>query len=153
MAIPKTMHGARAKLAINNKPIGIFTSVSYGVSYDVQPVYILGRVTAAEIVVTGQEVVTVTCEGLRVYSNGPYADLSVPQVQELLLDGVGVTLTLLDRSNGDKAILTVHNAVPVQWSSSVAARGLQSLSVTFQGTIAQDETATNNSEAPLATEI
>jgi hypothetical protein len=49
MAAPKVMSGARAKFGIVDpatgkaRYLGIFNNVSYGLTYDAQPAYILGR--------------------------------------------------------------------------------------------------------------
>ena len=53
----KTMHGSRAQLIIDGSIVGIFNSCSYGVTYDAQAIYVLGRFNAAEIALTGMEAV------------------------------------------------------------------------------------------------
>jgi hypothetical protein len=80
MAAPKTMNGARAKLGIydpstgQTRYIGIFQNVSYGLTFQAEPVYILGKFAAAEIDYTSQDVVQITASGWRVIEHGPHVE-------------------------------------------------------------------------------
>jgi hypothetical protein len=69
----KVIHGARCVVSVAGNPVGVFTSVSYGVNYSHQPIYILGKASAAEIAMTGMDVVTIQCHGWRVLGHGPFA--------------------------------------------------------------------------------
>lgn len=133
----KTMHGARAQLAINGQIVGIFNTVSYGVSYDANPVFILGRFNAAEIALTGMDAISVTCGGFRVVDGGPYKVASVPKLQDLL-NHEDITLAIFDRQTGEQ-ILTVVGVRPTGYDTSVSARGLQDLTVKFLGLSLSDE--------------
>ena len=132
-----SMHGARAKVIVDGQVVGIFNSCSYGVAYDANPVYILGKFNPAEIALTGQEPISVQCGGFRVIDNGPYVIASVPKLQDLL-NHEDITLSLVDRQSG-KTVMTVVGVRPTGYSTDVAARGLQSLNVSFQGTAMGDE--------------
>jgi hypothetical protein len=140
----KTMHGARAQLAIDGQIVGIFNNVSYGVQYDANPVYILGRFNAAEIALTGMEPVSVQAGGFRVIDGGPHKVAAVPKLQELL-NHEDITLAIFDRQTG-KQILTVVGVRPTGYNTSVAARGLQDLTVTFMGLALSDEDGDQDEE-------
>ena len=133
------MHGARAQLHINGVIVGIFNSVSYGVSYGADPIYVLGRFSAAEIVLTGMDAISVTASGFRVINGGPYKVASVPKLQDLL-NHEDITLALFDRQSTDnKPIMTVVGVRPTGYDTSVSARGLQDLTVKFMGLTLSDE--------------
>jgi hypothetical protein len=159
----KVMHGARAVLYAGTTALGIFNNVSYGIQYDVSPVFILGRFSAAELVYTGMEVVQVSASGFRVLDNGPHITVDqqsgsklVPTLQELL---TYEDLTLaLHAKTGDGAedlmpIMNLTNVKPVGFNTSVGARGLQEMSVTFMGLHLSDETADMVDESPNSTSL
>ncbi len=133
----KTMTGARAQLAIDGKIVGIFSSVSTGVSYDANPVYVLGRFAAAEIALTGADVVSLTATGFRVVDSGPYEIASVPKLQDLL-NHEDITLALFDRQSG-KQIMLVVGVRPIGFDTSTSAKGLSDLTVRFMGLSLSDE--------------
>jgi hypothetical protein len=161
MATSKVMHGARAILWIGNTAIGIFNNVSFGVQYDISPVFILGRTGAAELVYTGMEVVQVQASGFRVMQHGPFATVDsstgsalVPKLQEIL-NYTDLVVSLHDRLEPDpdkSTIMTLTNVKPQGFTSSVGARGLQDISVTFQGLHLSDESGSNN-EDPTAADL
>lgn len=146
----KTMHGARAQLMIDGVIIGIFTNVSYGVTYDANPIYTLGAFSAQEIVLTGMEPIGISASGFRVVDNGPYAVASFARLQDLL-NNEDFTISLFDRQSG-KHIMTTVGCRAVRWSTTVAARGIQDLQVEFQGLVLSDENDPNGQgETPGAT--
>ena len=146
------MHGSRAQVMIDGKIIGIFTNVSYGVRYDANPVHILGRFSAAEIVLSGMEPISVDATGFRVVDNGPYKVASVPRLQDLL-NHEDITLAIFDRQSGEQ-IMTVVGVRPTGYSTSVASRGIQDLTVNFMGLRLSDENDPNGQdETPGATEF
>lgn len=147
----KTMHGSRAQLQINGITIGIFNNVSYGVRYDATAINVLGRFSAAEIVLSGMEPINVTCTGFRVIDHGPYAIASVPRLQDLLTNE-DVTLSIFDRSTGEQ-VMTVVGCRATGWNTSVAARAIQDITVDFMGLRLSDENDPNGQdESPGATE-
>lgn len=115
----KVIHGARCVVLVDGAPVGIFTSVSYGVNYTHQPIYILGRTGAAEIAMTGMDVVTVQAHGWRVLDHGPFAggqtnstsavpvtagststaggEVAMPKLQELLSKGA-ISIAIVDKT-------------------------------------------------------
>lgn len=133
----KTLHGSRAQLMINGQIVGIYTSVSYRVRYDVNPVYILGRFSPAELVITGAEPVSVNCSGFRVVDNGPHKAGAVPKLQDLL-EYEDVSLAIWDRQS-KKIIMTVVNVTPTGYDQSIASRSLAEMSVEYLGLRLSDE--------------
>jgi hypothetical protein len=142
----KTVTGARAKLYINRRLAGIFTSVSYEVNYGVTPIYILGRYNAAELVYTDMDVITMSVSGFRVLGNGPFNIGSVPQLQDLL-QHEDIDVQLIDRQETDPTknlIATILNVRPLGFSSASSSRGVQDLNVRLQGTVFGDEAGTQD---------
>lgn len=119
--------------------------MSYGVSYDANPVFILGKFNAAEIVLTGMDVIGVTCSGFRVLDNGPYKVATVPKLQELL-HHEDITLAIFDRQTG-KQVLTVIGVRPTGYNTSISAKALQDLTVNFMGLALSDEDGDQDEEA------
>lgn len=145
MALSSTLTGARCKLYIDGIPVGTFSSVSYGVDYDVQDVYTLGKFNAQEIVYTGMSTINVQVQGFKVANFGPYADIQVPKLQDLLLHN-DITLQITDRRNvGNKAenVLTVYNVRPVSYNTDHQIRSLSTLNVTFRGITLADDSDTD----------
>lgn len=144
MGVSQTLTGARCKLYIDGIPVGTFASVSYGVDYDVQDVFTMGKYNAQEIVYTGMNTVNVSVQGFRVLDFGPYKDISVPKLGDLLLHN-DITLQLTDRRSvgtPSENVLTVFNVRPVNWNSDHQSRSLSTLNVTFRGITISDESDT-----------
>lgn len=134
------MTGARAVVSVDNVIVGIFDSCTYAVNIGAEPIHILGRFSPSEIVETSYEAVTVNCSGFRVIGNGGHILPKVPRLQDLL--GLeNVTLSVSDRQGdaGDSPILTVHNCVPVNYSTGYNAKATSRIQVTYLGTHAADE--------------
>lgn len=157
MAAPKVMSGARAKFGIVDpatgqaRYIGIFNNVSYGLTYDAQPAYILGRYSPAEIEYTAQEPVNISASGWRVINHGAHAEAKVPKLEELLTHEY-LILTIVDRQNPNINIATFRNVRPTGYSTTISARNLEEVTVTFVGIYVDDESV-SNSEHPTALEL
>lgn len=161
MAKSKVMTGPRAVLWIGSSAIGIFNNVSYGVQYDLSPVFILGRTAAAEIDYTGMEVVQLTASGFRIMENGPFAVVDkdsgaslIPKLQDVL-NYQDIVISLHDRLETDPTkgvIMELTNCKPQGFTSSVGARGLQEITVTFLGIHLSDESG-SNAEDPTAVDL
>lgn len=154
MPSPKVMSGARGKLGILDpatnsvRYVGLFKDVSYGMSFDAQPVFILGRYSAAEIEYTAQEPISITASGWRVYGHGAHVEASLPRLQDLLRHEY-LVLQITDRQNegpGQKPLATFRQVRPTGYSTSLNSRNLQEMTVTFMGILMDDE-STENSEA------
>ena len=143
-AAPVVMHGARAIMSVAGQVVGIFTNVSYGVQYDVSPLYVLGRFSAIQTEYTGMEPVQVTCSGWRVLNKGPYAAMGqsgqrmVPKLQELLT-AQDITLSIYDRQDNTTPIMEVTNCKAQGWNTTIQSRTLQEITVNFIGLIFSDE--------------
>lgn len=150
MAPPKTMHGARAQLIIDGQLVGIFTSFSYGLQYDTQDVYILGRLSAAEIVYTAQETVNCTASGFRIVNAGPHTGAKVPKLQDLL-NHEYITLAVFDRQvpagSPPRPIALIQDVRPTGYSTTINARQLEEVSVSFKGILCSDESGPSSEPA------
>lgn len=155
------MSGARAKLGIieggpdgKAKFVGIFNSVSYSLTYDAQPAYILGRYSPAEIEYTAQEPVQITASGWRVIKHGPHRDGKVPALKDLLTHEY-LSLVVEDRQQGGATddpkgrIAVFRNVRPTGYSTTITARQLEEITVTFVGILVDtpDDGIENNEAA------
>lgn len=158
----KVISGARAKLGIYDPATaktsvkGIFNNVTYNFTYDVQPAYIIGRYGPAELDYTAMEVVNITCSGWRVFGHGAHVEAAVPRVQDLMLSDY-ITLALIDRQTeeqggGDGRFATITSVRPTGYSSTISARGLVEVTITFAGIMLSDE-STNNAESATSTSL
>lgn len=152
----KVMTGARAQLIVTDpttntgKVVGIFNNVSWGLAYDAQPIYILGRYSPAETVYTGQEPVSISATGWRAVDSGPHVAAKVPNLLDLM-NHEYMELAVFDRQT-NKMIAKIHSVRPTGYSTSVAARGVQEVSVSFIGLLVDDE-STTNAELPGASDL
>lgn len=147
------MSGARARVLIvdpntdQGRVVGLFTDVSYGLTFDAQPAYILGRYSPAEIDYTAQEPVQVTCSGWRVVGHGAHKDAAVPNLKDLLTHNY-IDLAIEDRQTG-RRIAIIRNVRPTGYSTSISARQLETITVTFVGILLDDEDTTNTEADPI----
>lgn len=135
--VSETLTGARAKLYINGRLSGVFSSCSWDVAYGVTPEYILGRYDAGELTYTDMSPVSMTVSGFRHLNNGPYVIGSVPKLQDLLRHE-SISITIVDRRSNQE-ILTVTGVRPTGHSGSTSARGLFDLSISLMGLTFSDE--------------
>lgn len=139
----KTMHGARAKVYLadpntgKQELIGIFSTISWGLNYDVQPVFLLGRHGADELVYTAQEPIQVNCSGFRVVGNGAHKLAKMPNTKDLLTHEY-IQLVIADRQTG-RDIAKIHSVRPVSYSTSINARNLEEISISYIGLLVDDE--------------
>ncbi len=138
---PKTMHGARAKVFLIDANgahlVGIWNNFSYNVSIDVQPSYILGRYSAAELTTTGVEPVSITAQGWRVIDFGPMKVGGITSVKDLLLQEY-ILLQVYDRQT-KKVVANIKGCLPTGFSSTVSAKQLQENTNTYLGLLMDDE--------------
>ena len=138
----KVITGARAKVFVNNKLVGIFESCTVSGGYSTEPIFLLGRYAPDEIVVTASEVVNVSCSGFRIAGEGIHVLPAVPLVKDLL--GFNAfTITVVDRQSGD-VLETVLNCVPSTHNTSYNSRATSKISINYTGTIAYNEDANDN---------
>ncbi len=160
MAPPKVVHGARAIVQLVDpntgvgSNVGIFDNCSYSLTYDVQPAFILGRFSAAELGYTAQEPVPITCSGWRVISAGPHQLPGngmmggVPHLQDLLMNDY-ISLQVVDRQSG-KPIATFSSVRATGYSTTIQARQLETVTVNFTGLLVDDESGDNTESPPAA---
>lgn len=154
------MTGARAQLIVadpttgQGKVIGIFNNVSWGLAYDAQPIYVLGRYSPAETVYTAQEAVNVSATGWRAVGAGPHVSAKVPNLADLM-NHEYMELAIFDRQSPAGSpimIAKIHSVRPTGYSTSLAARGAQEVTVSFIGLLVDDE-STQNHELPGASDL
>lgn len=149
----KTLTGARAKMYVNNKLVGIFESCSYNMSIGTEPIFLLGRYGADEIVPTSYEAVSINCSGFRVVGAGPHtgsasannagvgvaatAGPAVPMLQDLL-NLEAVTLAIVDRKDGT-AILTAIGCIPNSYNGNHNAKATSKVTINYTGLRLSDE--------------
>lgn len=151
----KTMTGARGKVYISDPVtgttslIGIFSNISWGLTYDAQPVFLLGRHGPDEIVYTAQEPVSVQCSGFRVVGNGAHKLAKLPNLKDLLSSEY-LEILVVDRQTG-RDIAKIHGVRPVSFSTTLSARNLEEISVSYIGLVADDEDTTNRERSDAST--
>src|ERR1019366_955596 len=144
------MSGARAKLGFwdsttnSVKYIGIYSSVSYNYSIDVQPVYILGRFSAASIDNVSVDTIHMACSGWRVVNHGPMAEGMFPRLDSLAKAGY-LSMAITDRQS-DTIIANVTKVRPVNYSGGFTMRTLATVDMSYMGILLSDESAPDNDE-------
>jgi hypothetical protein len=153
---PKVVHGARAKVFITDrvtgktKLVGIWNNFSYQVNYDVQPSFILGRFSAAELTTTGVEPVNITAQGFRVIDHGAFEEGRLTNVKDLLTQEY-LKLDVLDRQT-NKKMASIEHCLPTGTSSTLTAKQLTEQTNTYLGLLMDDE-STQNAEAASAADL
>lgn len=153
----RVMTGARAKLAIHRPGatpiyIGIFSHVSYAMQYQIEPIYILGRFSATDTEYVSQDTAKIDCTGWRVVGAGPHKAGHVPHLDTLMHEPY-LQMTIADRLGagnvGDpaKVIATFRNVRATGYHTTMNARGVQELSVSFVGILVDDEDGDNDEAA------
>jgi hypothetical protein len=137
---------------LGKKVVGVFTNVSYGLAYDVQPAFVLGRFSPAELTYTAAEPIGITASGWRVIDHGPFTEDggNMPKLQDLLT-AEDMTFALYDRQT-DKVVMTVTGVRHAGFNTSVAPKSLEELSYNFVGLRLSDESG-NNTEAVGASNL
>lgn len=148
----KIVHGARAQVILGGKTIGIFTDCSFGSVYDIQPAFVLGRFSPAELDYVAAEPIGISATGWRVVDHGPFTEEggNMPTLQDLLV-AEDMVFALYDRQTG-KLLARVVGVKHGGFNTSVANRQLESMSLNFVGLRLSDESA-ENMEAPGASEL
>jgi hypothetical protein len=141
----KTLTGARVKVYVANKLVGIYETCSYSMNYGTEPIHLLGAFAAQEIVITSAEPVQITCGGFRLVGQGAHVLPAVPKLADLLAFEA-VTLAIVDRQSG-QTILTAIGCVPNSYSGSHNARASSRISITYQGLVITDESSAGDSES------
>lgn len=133
----KVLTGARAKVYVNNKLVGIYETCTYNMNIGTEPIHLLGRYSPDEITPTSYEAVTISCSGFRIVGQGPHVLPAVPKLQDLLtLDGV--TLAIVDRQSG-ATILTAIGCVPNSYNGNHNARATSRITINYTGLRISDE--------------
>lgn len=161
MSVPKTMSGARAKFGIfdpqtgESRILGTVSSVTYGLTYEAQPAYVLGRFTAGTIQHTSVDIVHITASGWRNFGLGAHKEMSLPQVQDLLLYQP-IELFVVDRATeaqgGEPRVAKIRNVLPVSFSGGFSAKSLSEMGTNYVGILVDDESVTN-AEHPTAVQF
>lgn len=137
MGKAQILTGARAKIMIGSKVVGLFANCSWSVRQEKVPAYILGRYNPAEITPTSQEPVQLTLTGYRVVDAGPYKVASAQQLKALL-EEEDFTVMVIDR----RTMIPIFTSIGCRvtgWSSGVAARGVSDIRVEVMGLVGWDE--------------
>jgi hypothetical protein len=137
----KVVSGARAVVQVFNgdtaQTIGIFSQVSYGLTYEYGTAFILGRYSAASIDYTSQDVVQIQAHGYRVAGHGWHTEARMPYLSELMFPNV-LRLQVFDRAT-NQAIATITNVLPTSASGGYTARQLSEIQCTYVGLLVTDE--------------
>lgn len=155
------MTGARALIYVGGKAIGFFSSCDWAYQVRVEPAYILGRYSVAELTYVDAEPVTVRCAGFRALStnettgnNGPHQPLPtgsglVPTLAQLI-NAPTVDIEIYDRNDPNKLIMRVIDAKATDYTTSLRAREQETISISFMGKRVSAEFDENNVEGANA---
>jgi len=144
-----TMVGARAKVKVAGKYVGIFDSCQYGGNIGTEPIHTLGRYSPNEISITSYEAVSVSCSGFRIIDQGVHVLPAAPQLQDLL-NFEAVQIEVEDRQSG-KTIAVIKNCVPSNWSEAQQAKGTTRFNISYIGTLLHDEAGDQEESANAST--
>jgi hypothetical protein len=145
-------HGAKAKVFVDNKLIGVFTSVQYSKAYGLHVAHILGRHSPAAMTYTHQEAISISMTGFRVIDAGPYRLGLVPELENLMKHP-GVNIQVEDRTNPQNPKIVVRGVLyGTNFSTGVNARSISDVTVTGLMPMMDDETS-DDAEYPGATKI
>jgi len=137
----KVISGARAVVQVFDgdtaETIGIFSQVSYGLTFEYGTAFVLGRYSAASIDYTSQDVVSVQAHGYRVAGHGWHVAARMPYLSELMFPKV-LRFQVFDRAT-DQAIATITNVLPTSASGGYTARQQAEISCTYVGLLVSDE--------------
>lgn len=152
----KTIHGSRCWLFGQDatKPLGVFESVSTGTAYDHFEPFILGRVSAGEVVLTALQPIMLRLSGFRKVGEGPFsANVGMAKLQDIFDDSKEFTCIVRDRvtptnQTGNAAdgadIISVSSCKIVGQNFNVAARNPARLELEIVGLIFKDEEGAQN---------
>jgi hypothetical protein len=149
------MTGARGKVYIadpnTGKPelVGVFHTISWGLTFDVQPAFILGRFSPDELVYTAQEPIGVQCAGFKVVGAGVHKLMKMANTRDLLTHEY-LSLVIVDRQTG-RDIAKIHSVRPVSYNTTLNARQMEEISVNYMGLLVDDEDTQNSERADAAT--
>lgn len=156
---PKVMSGPRALVGVydpstgKTRVIGLFSNISWNLTYETQAANILGAYAPVEIDYVGQNEIPITCSGYRVIDHGAHAEATVPKLQDLLTHEY-IELTVIDRQRQaqgkDGRIAKFRNVRPTGYSTGVSTRNLSEMTVNFVGIKVDDESTTNEESAGAA---
>ena len=146
MAAPKAMSGARAKVGFIDSAgqpryVGIYNNFSYGVVYDVQATFILGRYSAGSLDYTAMEPVNASGNAYRVIRNGPHTTGMVPRLKDLLTHP-GVTIAVFDRLTKLR-MAQINDVRPLGYNTALSARQLEEMALPYMGLLVDDEDGVN----------
>ena len=144
----KILNGARCIVYINGLPVGSFNTVSWGLTYDAQTAYILGRTSAAAIEYTGMEPISVSASGWRIFNHSPQSVASIPQLSLLLTSGY-LELAIVDRVSG-VPVAKIHSCRSLGYSNALATKSLLEVQFNFIGMLMDDEQIVNQEAAGAA---
>ena len=140
------MSGARAKVGFYDGNqvtyIGIYADISYGVSYQVEPVYILGSYAAAGLDYTSMDPVYITATGYRVINHGWFADAKFPSLAELMFH-TPLTMSVYDRQT-ETEIAKITGVRPASANGGFNAKMLSSSTHSYVGLLVHDESKKDN---------
>jgi len=144
----KVMTGARAVVFIDDpatntsRAVGLFTDCSWGVTYGVDPIFVLGSYGPVESIYTSMDATTLTCSGYRVIDHGPHMDGGVPKLADLLHHEY-ISMSILDRQT-NKTMAKFRSVRPTGYNTALAHRQPESCTVTFIALRVDDESVQND---------
>lgn len=150
----KTMSGARAKIFLVDPTtnqatiVGIWSSISYHVTLNVSSVYILGRFSAAELVTTSYEPVSIQAQGWRSVGFGPYVAGRFTNLKNLLTQEY-LLMQVYDRQT-NQFVASIRGCLPTGFSVDYSSKQLSTLPCSYIGLLVDDESEVQEEAADAA---
>lgn len=149
----QTLHGSRVWLfgPDAKAPLGVFESVSVSLSMDHFEPYILGRVSAGEVVLTSLQPIMLRLGGFRKIDEGPFsARVGMTKLQDFFSDNQEFTAVVRDRVT-NKDVMVVFQCKIVSQNFNVAARNPARLEMEIVGLRYKDEAGDQDEPTGSAT--
>ncbi len=133
------------------EPLGVFESIAVGVNYDHFEPYILGRVSAGEVVLTGLQPIMLRLSGFRKIDEGPFSvRIAMTKLQNFFSDDAEFTALARDRVTS-KDVMIVFQSKIVGENFQVAARNPARLELEIVGLRYADEAGQQDEPTGSAT--
>ena len=149
----RILDGAMAKLLVDGKVIGFFTTCTWSVRQEKVPIYVLGRHSPAEIVSTAQDVVSISVTGFKtlptsikdgegnkmdkITPSSPHAfgnkDVGMTKLGQLVNGDVKFSVAVSYRNQPEVILFKSENCTVVGYSSGVAARSVADIRLDIIG--------------------
>lgn len=145
------LNGQMAMITLDNKIVGLFSSISYSVSYATTVSHVLGRTGPAAVTYTAAEAVSLQLTGFQVVDTSAYEINAMPQLKQLM-SHPGIVVQIIKRDDPTTIILQANDLKINNLSSGLAARSIADITVSGIASVMSFQ-GEDGAEAPNAVRI